>query len=99
MSENSADNSDTFTLLQLPDGRELTPAIARDYGFFLGYAWTDDNTYSAFGFRLDGRKVPSDIKVDMLECRVDTRSCSVVGAGPGDFKDFEIPVGMHIGED
>jgi hypothetical protein len=99
MSENSATNNDTFTLLQLADGKELTPAIARDYDFFLGYAWADDNTYSAFGLQMNGRQESSDIEVDLLECQVGTRSCEVLGDGPADINDFEIPVGMHIGDD
>ena len=99
MSENSATESDTFTLLQLADGKELTPAVARDYDFFLGYAWSDDNTYSAFGIQGIGGQHQSDLEIDLLKCRVDTRSCEVADDSPRDISDFEIPVGMHIGDD
>ena len=99
MSENSATESDTFTLLQLSDGRELTPTIAHDYGFFLGYAWADDNTYTAFGVRGIGGRDESSIDIDLLTCEVDTRSCRVADDGPKDIRNFEIPVGMHIGDD
>jgi hypothetical protein len=99
MSENSAASSDTFTLLQLADGKELTPAVARDYDFFLGYAWAGYNTYSAFGIRGVGGQEQSDLTIDLLKCRVDTRSCEVADDSPRDIRDFEIPVGMHIGDD
>lgn len=99
MSENSATENDTFTLLELPDGKELTPAVARDYDFFLGYAWADDNTYTAFGVRGIGGRDESSIDIDLLTCKVDTRSCQVADDAPADVRDFELPIGAHIGDD
>jgi len=98
MSENSSTDSDRFTLLQLSDGREVTPAVAREYDFFLGYAWSDDNTYSAFGMGGLGGSNESAVTLDLLTCEVDTRSCRVAEDHPKSFRDFEIPVGMHIGD-
>ena len=98
MSENSATESDTFTLLRLSDGEELTPAVAKDYDFFLGYAWFDDDTYSAFGLRGTGGTSESSLSIEMLTCQVDAGSCQVSDEGPTDIENFEIPVGMHIGD-
>jgi hypothetical protein len=98
MSENSSTQSDTFTLLQLPDGQDLTPPVAQDYDFFLGYAWSDDDTYTAFGMRGVGGSDESAISIDLLTCEVDTRSCQVAGDHPRSFRNFEIPVGMHLGD-
>lgn len=98
MSEDSATEGDTFTLLQLPDGQDLTPAVAGDYDFFLGYAWSDDNTYTAFGMRGIG-STESALTIDLLTCEVDTRSCVVSGDHPESIRGFEVPVGMHIGAD
>jgi hypothetical protein len=96
MSENSATESDTFTLLRLPGGEELTPAVAKDYDFFLGYAWADQDTYTAFGMRGLGGSDERAVAIDLLVCEVETRACEVADEGPASFRDFQLPVGMHI---
>lgn len=98
MSENSARASDDFTLLDVTSGEELTPAIAADYGFFLGYAWADADTYSAFGLTGIGGDEPADVEIDLLTCSASARTCTVAAEGPESVEDFELPVGMHIGD-
>jgi len=99
MSENSATQSDTFTLIEVDTGKNLTPAITEDYGFFLGYTWTDDDTYTAFGMRGigQGTELENDVEVDLLVCEVVDATCTKAENGP-DGLAFQIPVGQNIGE-
>lgn len=99
MSENSARSSDTFTLLDVDSGEDLTPAVAREYDFFLGYAWADDDTYTAFGMHGIGQGTAEDdgVVIDLLTCSVDARACVVADAHP-DLQEFQLPVGEHIGD-
>ncbi|MET1059036.1 MAG: hypothetical protein ABWX84_05540 [Nocardioides sp.] len=95
MSENSATSSDDFTLLEVATGKDFAPAEEKDYGFFLGYAWSGDDTYTAFGMQIkDGDPVASAI--DLLVCTASSRSCTVVERGL-DFTEMQFPIGEHVG--
>jgi hypothetical protein len=97
MSENSAENSDDFTLIELATGEPRNPDAKGDYGFFLGYAWTDDDTYSAFGITGIGEADSSEesMVIDLLTCHVSTATCEVSDEHPR-WDDFQLPVGQHI---
>ena len=92
MSENSATESDRFTLIELATGKDLTPAAARDYQFFLGYAWLDSDTYTAFAF-----KDAADPRLaDLLTCEVGGQ-CTVTSEKPL-ARPFQLPIGSRIGD-
>lgn len=93
MSENSDTQSDHFTLLDVATQRDLTPAAAADYGYFLGYAWVDGDTYSAFAIR-DVERQPAT--ADLLLCTVG-KACTVSTSKPLAWP-IQLPVGAHIGD-
>ena len=95
MSENSATRSDDFTLLEVASGKDFAPAQEKDYGFFLGYAWSGDDTYTAFGMQIsEGEPVGSAI--DLLTCSATERTCTLVDRGL-DFAKLQFPIGEHVG--
>ncbi|KRF16132.1 hypothetical protein [Nocardioides sp. Soil796] len=102
MSENSADSSDDFTLIEVGTGADLTPPAKGDYAFFTGYAWIDDSSYMAFGIKElpqgDGTgKAAPPMPTDLLRCDAAARTCDVVQPGL-DFSKVELPVGENIGD-
>jgi hypothetical protein len=95
MSENSATSSDDFTLLEVATGADLAPAQEKDYGFFLGYAWSGDDTYTAFGMQVSEGDPVADA-IDLLTCSATERTCTVAVRGL-DFADLQFPIGEHVG--
>lgn len=99
MSENSATNSDDFTLVALADGTSFAPDQKTDYDFFLGYAWIDADTYRAFGLSAQG----DSWEVEAMTCSASGRSCESVVPLPGtqdvetEGFGFQLPIGEHIG--
>lgn len=92
MSENSSTQSDHFTLIEVATGEDLTPAAADAYGFFLGYAWLDNDTYAAFAF-----KDAEDPRLaDLLTCEV-AGACTVTTETPLRWP-FQLPIGTRIGD-
>lgn len=94
MSENSATSSDDFTVVEAATGRELSPVWEKDYMFFLGYAWIDDDSYTAFG-------IPKSVQQgDSEEFDYDLLTCEVGGectkAATGHWPATQLPVGQHI---
>jgi hypothetical protein len=94
MSENSATRSDDFTLRRLDDGADAAPKQEQDYGFFLGYAWVDDDTYTAFGIASVADEGATTI--DLLTCSAADRRCEVEKRDL-DWKGIQFPIGEHVG--
>jgi hypothetical protein len=93
MSENSNTQSDHFTLLDVATGTDHTPAAAASYGYFLGYAWVDADTYTAYAIK-DIEQEP--FTVDLLLCTVG-KPCEVSTKAPLSWP-IQLPVGAHVGD-
>ena len=94
MSENSATRSDDFTLRTLDGGADAAPKQEENYGFFLGYAWVDDDAYTAFGIASVADE--GAMTIDLLTCSAAERRCTVA-VRDLDWKGIQFPIGEHIG--
>lgn len=94
MSENSDTTSDDFTLVEAATGKEVSPAWEEDYMFFLGYAWVDDDSYTAFGIPRTVQQGDSEeFDFDLLTCDVGS-PCTK--AATGHWPGTQFPVGEHV---
>jgi hypothetical protein len=92
MSENSATESDHFTLLDVATGTELTPPAAEAYAYFNGYAWVDADTYSAIAIKQTDQ---APYSVDLLLCTVN-KACTASTEQPPTWP-VQLPVGARTG--
>lgn len=96
MSENSAEDSDDFTVVEVATGAVSEPAAKAAYGFFTGISWLDAETYLAVGMdRVPGSDTWT---AELLVCTVDG-ACDVAEdlSTELDLGDVQLPLGIHLG--
>lgn len=81
-----SENTDDFTVFEIATGKELAPTEAkRDYSFFTGFEWLDDERYVAMG------QTAEDQPVDLLTCVAATGECEVSVDDLATSKDLTLP--------
>lgn len=93
MSENSDTTADRFTLVDLEAGTVREMNASKDYDFFTGYAWIDDDIFAAYGLRLGDGGAPTG---SLLTCDAVGGTCEETKSGLSWKGDVQLPTGEHL---